>query len=194
MIEARPPTGPLQTSSAMSPNGQRLAGHPQTETDDNRLIESADRSRARWRRLKLHLQSITPSGVARSLLVLGAAATVVWLLASAWFALVPFQVGLALAYITLPLVNRLDRVLPRVMAVALVVLLELAAVIAFIGGLIPPLGDQVSALAGALPDTLDARGLLEQLRAWVGTLPPQTQALVLDGVSRVATLVRDNAA
>src|SRR5688572_27862726 len=170
MIDARRATEPLPTASAIDASRQRLVGYPQPEADDVRLLASADRSRTRWRHLKLRLQSITPSGVARSLLVLGAAATVVWLLASAWFSLVPFQVGLALAYITLPLVNRLDRVLPRGMAVALVVLLELAAVIAFIGGLIPPLGDQVSALANALPDTLDARGLVEQLRAWVGAL------------------------
>ena len=194
MIEFHPATAPDSTASAIDASRQRLDGLPRPEAGDTRLRASADRSRARWRRLWLHLQSITPSGVARSLLVLGGAATVVWLLASAWFALVPFQVGLALAYITLPLVNRLDRVLPRVMAVALVILLELAAVIAFVGGLIPPLGDQVRALASALPDTLDARGLVEQLRAWVGALPPQTQALVLEGASRAATLVRDNAA
>jgi predicted PurR-regulated permease PerM len=194
MIEARPATAPLPTSSAPGSARQTLGGFPQADADDVRLLASADRSRTRWRRLWLHLQSITPSGVARSVFVLGAVATVVWLLSGAWFSLVPFQVGLALAYITLPLVNRLDRVLPRAMAVALVVLLELAAVIAFIGGLIPPLGNQVSALATALPDTLDARGLVEQLRTWVGTLPPQTQALVLEGVSRIAMFVRDNAA
>ena len=158
MIEPRPATAPALdiVGAWLRPATPRRV--PQQAADDVRLLASADRSRTRWRRLKLRLQSITPSGVARSLLVLGAAATVVWFLASAWFSLVPFQVGLALAYITLPLVNRLDRVLPRVMAVALVVLLELAAVIAFFGGLIPPLGDQVSALASALPDTLDVTG------------------------------------
>src|SRR3954451_601403 len=109
MIEARPPATPLPTSSAPDSARQRLGGLSRADADEVRLLASADRSRTRWRRLKLHLQSITPSGVARSLLVLGAASTVVWLLASAWFALVPFQVGLALAYITLPLVNRLDR-------------------------------------------------------------------------------------
>jgi predicted PurR-regulated permease PerM len=144
--------------------------------------------------LWLRLQSITPSGVARSVLLLGAAGTVIWLLQSAWFALVPFQVGLALAYITLPLVNRLDRVLPRVLAVALVVLLEIAAVVAFVGLLIPPLADQVGALARTLPAGIELRGLVDQLRAWVGTLPPQAQAFVVEGVGHVVTLVRDNAA
>jgi predicted PurR-regulated permease PerM len=194
MIEPRPAIAPLQTSSANSANGQHLTEPAPTEADDIRLRVSADRSRARWERLKLRLLSITPSGLARGLLVLGAAATAVWLLASAWLALVPFQVGLALAYMTLPLVNRLDRMLPRAMAVALVILLELAAVIGFFGGLIPPLGDQVSALAVALPDTLDFQRLVGQLRAWVSTLPPETQALVLDGLQRVLALVRDNAA
>jgi predicted PurR-regulated permease PerM len=194
MIEAPPPSASLPTSSTIGSTGQRLDALSRTEADDPRLLASADRSRGQWRRLRLRLQSITPSGVARGLLVLGAASTVVWLLASAWFALVPFQVGLALAYITLPLVNRLDRVLPRVMAVALVVLLELGAVIAFIGVLIPPLAEQLSGLASTMPVVVDVRGLVEQLRAWVGTLPPQTQAFVLEGVSHVATFVRDNAA
>jgi predicted PurR-regulated permease PerM len=141
----------------------------------------------------LRLQAVTPSGVARGLLVLGAAAAVAWLIASAWYVLVPFQVGLALAYIALPLINRLDRVMPRAMATLLVILLQLGAVIAFVAGLIPPLVDQLGALASSLPGTVDVRELVDQLRAWVGTLPPETQTAVLNAVSKATTFVRENA-
>jgi predicted PurR-regulated permease PerM len=162
--------------------------------DDARLLASVDRARARWRQLRLHLQTITPSSIARSLLVLGAGGTVWWLVSSSWTALVPFQVGLALAYITLPLVNRLDRILPRIIAVALVILLEVAGVVAFVGLLIPPLIGQVGELGSTLPDVVNVRTLGDQLRAWIASLPPQTQEVLVDAASRAVTFLRDNAA
>jgi len=193
-MEAPPATGPLAPATVSAPTPGRPVTLAQPRPDDDRLRTSVDRAHARWRRLWLHLQTITPSGVARSLLVLGAASAVIWLISSAWVALVPFQVGLALAYITLPLVNRLDRILPRVMAVSLVVLLELAAVIAFVGLLIPPLADQLTTLGSTLPSAVEIRVLVDQLRARIGTLPPETQAYLVEGVNRVVMFVRENAA
>lgn len=179
-----PPSGPL---------GPRLVRPPQLAVDDARLVTSADRSRAQWRRLWLRLQAVTPAGLTRGLLVLGVASALAWLVASAWTVLVPFQVGLALAYITVPLVNRLDRVMPRVLATLLVLLLELALVAAFVGGLVPPLVDQLGALAGALPSTMDLQQFADRLRAWVDTLPPQVQAAIFDAATKVTAFVRENA-
>ena len=193
-MEALPAAAPLSPATSSAAMVNRPVPSRQPDRDETRLLASVDRAHVRWRRLWLRLQTITPSAVARTLLVLGAAAAVGWLIASAWVALVPFQVGLALAYITLPLVNRLDRVLPRVLAVALVVLLELAAVIAFVGVLIPPLADQTTALVGTLPSAVEVRGALDQLRAWIGALPPQTQQFIQEGANRVVVFVRENAA
>jgi predicted PurR-regulated permease PerM len=191
MIEVRPSGEPV-AAAPVADRSQPMSGVAAPSGEDWRILAAVEQSRARWRRLKLGVQSITPSEVARGLLVIGAGVAVVWLLATAWFSLLPFQVGLALAYITLPLVNHLDRVMPRFMAVLLVILLQLGAVVLFIGGLIPPLVEQATALASAAPQTLDVRELVDRLRAWVGTLPPQTQTFVLDGVDRAVTYVREN--
>jgi predicted PurR-regulated permease PerM len=192
MIEVRSSAEPEAAASAADRLGQPVSGTAAPSGEDRRILAAVERSRAQWRRLKLRMQSITPSEVARGLLVIGAAVAVLWLLATAWFSLLPFHVGLALAYITLPLVNRLDRVMPRFMAVLLVILLQLGAVVLFIGGLIPPLVEQTTALARTVPGAFDVRELVDRLRDWVGTLPPQQQTFVLDAVNRAVTFVRDN--
>jgi predicted PurR-regulated permease PerM len=193
MIELPQPAVPPLPRSAIDSPSQRPAGGAQAAPDEAQLRASADRARARWHQLKLRLQAVTPSGIARSLLVLGAASTVVWLISSAWVTLLPFQVGLALAYLTLPLVNWLDRMVPRALAVALVILLEVAAVIGFFGLLVPPLIAQIGAFTTSVSGNLDIQRIADQLRTWVSTLPPQTQEVVLQSVSQAVAFLRENA-
>src|SRR4051794_19012407 len=77
MIEAPPNGTPLRPFSADDSTGRRLAGSARPDAGEIRVRASTDRARARWHQLWLRLQSITPSGVARSLLVLGAASIVI---------------------------------------------------------------------------------------------------------------------
>jgi predicted PurR-regulated permease PerM len=66
-------------------------------------------------------------------------------------------------------------------------------VVGFIGGLIPPLTGQLGALVRSLPGTVDVQELVNQLRALVNTLPPETQTSVLGAVSGATAYLRDNA-
>ena len=74
-----------------------------------RLAAAARDGQLAWRRLGLRLRSVTPAGVARLLLVTVAASVIAWLVWNSWFALLPFQVGIVVAYIMLPAVNWLNR-------------------------------------------------------------------------------------
>jgi len=141
----------------------------------------------------LRLQSITPSHIARTVLVVGALAVIVWVTALAWSQLVPFQFGLVLAYITLPVVNWLDRFMPRLVAASLVVLMEFGAIVGLIALLVPVLASEVTTLLGALPDTAQVETWLLGLRSTLQDLPPPAQNLLRTGVEQIATNARANA-
>ena len=99
----------------------------------------------------MNLRSITPRALGRGLLVLGALAGLIWLAVASWPALLPFIVGGVLAYIISPLVNLLDRLMPRFLAALLGVLLVLGAIGALLWVIIPPLINQTVALLQRIP-------------------------------------------
>ena len=103
-----------------------------SEKQQERLVASKLKASQAWQRLWLLIQSITPSGLVRFLLVMLALAGLLWLLASAFQSLATFLVGIMIAYITLPIVNWLDRFLPRGLAVLIVILGEVAFVGVFL--------------------------------------------------------------
>src|SRR5689334_10501866 len=90
-------------------------------TSSAAALEAERYARARWQQLGQRLRSVSPAGLMRSVLAAGALSIVLWQLWQARVVLAPFFAGLVLAYITVPLVNRLDRVLPRWIAVLLLV-------------------------------------------------------------------------
>src|SRR5262245_30916468 len=109
------------------------------------------RAKQGWQQLGMRLRTITPRGAARLLLVLAALWGLVRLIVLSWGVLRPFVVGLAVAYLLLPLVNLLSRWLPRWVAVLVVfagLVLVLVGAWTFV---VPPLISQLAALARALP-------------------------------------------
>src|SRR3712207_2382362 len=103
----------------------------------HQLVVSAQRGRRAWQRLGLRLRSVTPSMLMRFLLVLGALAFIGYIIWMAWDVLLPFQVGAVLAYLLLPLVNRLDRRMPRPLAILLVFGVGLAVFVLALAYLLP---------------------------------------------------------
>ena len=92
-------------------------GHGRRPTGRRPLASGARASReAQWRRLGLHLRSVTPRDILRLLLVAGALYAVLWLAVESWPALLPFVAGGLIGYAVLPIVNALDRVIPRPLA------------------------------------------------------------------------------
>lgn len=98
------------------------------------------------------LNQLSPRRIARWALVLVAIYLVGWLLWQARSALTPFVIGLVLAYLFLPLVNRFEGRVPRWAAILIVYLLVLGLVSTFFAFLVPPLVEQFSQLIRALPD------------------------------------------
>ncbi|HSR34982.1 MAG TPA: AI-2E family transporter [Anaerolineae bacterium] len=172
---------------------QTLESAPTAGAED-RLVASVQKSREAWRRLGMRLHSITPSGLAHILLVVGALATVTWVLRNSAAPLIPFLTGLALAYITAPLVEGLDRVLPRWLAVLLVIVGELVFLLLTVAVLVLPLARELIQILQNLPSSEQLRRFFDDLVAYLRTLPEPTQAFIRDGLRQVAVQIRDNLA
>ncbi|NTV64162.1 MAG: AI-2E family transporter, partial [Oscillochloris sp.] len=117
------------------------------------------------------LAHLSPRRVARWLLVLCAIYGLGWLLWSASSALTPFIIGGILAYLLLPLVNRLNARMPRWAAILLVYLGTLAVLVGFFAYIVPPLVNQFTQLIGAFPG-------IDQIQQWSGLLMDEYQQLL----------------
>src|SRR5207237_8584439 len=126
------------------------------------LVASQRKAQQAWQRLWMRIQSVTPSGLLRFLLVVIALAGLLWLLASTFQSLAAFIIGIMLAYITLPVVNWLNRFLPRGLAVLLVILGEIAFVALFFALLIPAVIQQLLRFLHSLPNTHQLRSPFSQ--------------------------------
>jgi predicted PurR-regulated permease PerM len=139
------------------------------------LQESAQHGRLAWRRLGLRLRSITPAGLARALLVVGVLSLTIWLIARAGAAMLPFWVGLIFAYATLPFVNWLDRFVPRMLAVLILVGIELLLLAVIVGVLVPVLAREIVQLVQSLPDANRLPQSVNNLVAGLTALPVPVQ-------------------
>ena len=99
------------------------------------------RARQRWRALADRLQSVSPQALARGGIAVAVTVLVVSLTAGTWPALAPFVVGAVIAYAVLPIANRLDRFMPRVLAAILAELVAVAILVGVAVLVVPPLLD-----------------------------------------------------
>lgn len=162
--------------------------------NEDRLAVAVQKSKEAWRRLGMRLRSVTPAGLVRLVLTLGALAVVGWVLNLAVMPLVPFVVGLVLAYITAPLVEGLDRVMPRGLAVLLVMIGEFLFLLLIVTILIIPLARELIQIVQSLPSTDQLRRFFDDLVAYLRTLPEPSQQFIRDGLRQAAVQIRDNLA
>ena len=95
--------------------------------------------------------------------VIVAVATILWLSADA---LSPFIFGLVLAYLMLPLVNRLERRMPRWVAILVVYLLTFGTIGVALAYIIPPAVTQINQVIASIPDWYrDGQAQVERLIA-----------------------------
>ncbi|MDQ3706587.1 MAG: AI-2E family transporter [Chloroflexota bacterium] len=94
---------------------------------------------------------VTPRQRARLVLVALAVFVVWWLLNQSWDALGPFIIALVLAYLMLPLVDRLARFMARVVAILAVYAVFIGIVWGFIAWLAPVVSHQVGELIKESP-------------------------------------------
>jgi predicted PurR-regulated permease PerM len=110
--------------------------------------------------------------LARWLLVALALYAIGWLLISALPVLTPFIIGLVLAYLLLPIVNRLDRKLPRWLAILTVYAGAIVLIVVLIAYIAPIVADQIERLANSFPALIlrlqaMSRDLLQQYQSSV---------------------------
>lgn len=139
---------------------------------------SVVRAEAAWRNLGQSIRSLTPSQLVRLALVLGATAFLLWLTTSTWPALAPFAVGGVVAYALLPVVNWLDRFLPRTIAILLVLVAVLGGLFLFFIELVPLLSMQLSFIYRNLPSQAELQEMAVRLDAYIKDLPLPIQATI----------------
>jgi predicted PurR-regulated permease PerM len=174
-------------------NWRRSPGTVAGQLAGDRLLQDrVQRSAAQWRRLGLHLRSVTPRDILRLLLVAGALYAVLWLAVESWPALLPFVAGGLIGYAVLPIVNALDRVMPRPLAALLTMTGALCLLGLSLAILVPPLALQLFRLYQALPTLEELREAVERLRQQLGALPLPVQDFVRDSWARASTTLRAN--
>jgi predicted PurR-regulated permease PerM len=173
--------------------GDGAGGEGEGEDGRDALLRArVQRAAGQWRRLGLYLRSLAPRDVLRLVLLALAVYAVWWLATSTWPALLPFVAGGIIGYAVLPIVDALDRVIPRPLAA----LVTMAGVLALLGlllaVLIPPLAQQLFLLFGSLPSPAELRDALDRLRTQMGSLPLPVQDFIRDAGTRASTNLRAN--
>ena len=137
---------------------------------ENDQVATIARSRAEWASLRRRLQTVTPATLGRAGLTMAAGLVVLAVAVGTWPALMPFLVGAVIAYSVLPLVNRLDTILPRGLAALASVLAVVGLLVAIVAIVLPPLVASVGQLATTLPGREDVdQALAEAEHGWVAS-------------------------
>ena len=159
-------------------------------TDEDTSARRANAA-AEWAALRNRLGTVTPQAIGRAALAAAAIGGSVWLAAASWPALVPFVVGGLLAYELLPIVDALDRVLPRSLAALASVLAALAVVIGIGLIVLPPLAAAFVRLAVDLPTPAEVDAAVARMQDQLGSLPEGSAAVLVPVVATIADTVRE---
>jgi predicted PurR-regulated permease PerM len=159
----------------------------------NGVDRSAQRSHAaaEWAALRERLQTVTPQALGRTVLVVASIGLATWLAVASWPALLPFVIGGLIAYQLLPVVDALDRAMPRPLAALISVLTAVAVVIGVVVIVLPPLANAFVRFATDLPTSADIDAAIVNLQAQLGNLPEGSLAVVLPVVITLADTIRD---
>ncbi len=149
------------------------------------------RAAAEWAELRDRLRTVTPRGIGRTVLAAAVLGGTIWLAAATWPSLLPFVVGGLIAYQLLPVVDALDRVMPRLLAAIVAVVAAVAAIVAVLVLVIPPLAAAFVRLATDLPTSSDIDQAIANLQGRLGSLPDGSQAVVIPVITAIATAARD---
>lgn len=108
----------------------------------------------------------------RLILVAIAAFVLIWLLVNSWDALGPFIIALVLAYLMIPIVDRLSRFMPRLVSILLVYVGFGAAVWIFFAWVIPLIVNQTGELIEDIPAyRTQLEGWTSEATQWYNSLP-----------------------
>jgi len=146
------------------------------------------RAAAEWSALRQQLQTITPTGAARGALVVGVFLAVAAMVVATWPTLLPFAVGGLIAWAVLPIVDALDRVMPRSLAAILSVVGVIALVVAVVVAVLPPFALALIEFARQIPDQAQINSEVSTLLAG---LPDETRQVVEPILTAAAAVAGD---
>src|SRR6185436_13886277 len=142
-----------------------------------------------WARVRARVRSITPQTLARAGLTTVVAAGVTGAIVGTWPALLPFAVGGLIAYTLLPVVDALDRIMPRPIAAVVAMAGVLAGLVAILALVVPPLAQGFVQFALELPTSSEVRASLENFQERTGALPDGAGAVVIPIAEAAARVV-----
>jgi predicted PurR-regulated permease PerM len=157
---------------------------------EQEAMEAAAHGRQAWGRVGMRLRAITPSQIARFLLGAGVLALAGWLLSVSWVALLPFVLGGVMAYIMLPIVDMLDRFLPRWLASLLTMVGVTAVILLVLAQTVPLITRQVYNVAVTIPTEEKLTEYADELAQTVETLPAPAQSMVRGWLETAAGAMR----
>jgi predicted PurR-regulated permease PerM len=149
--------------------------------------EARARAGVRWATLGGRLRTISPEALTKGAIaavVVGAATA---LSVATWPSLAPFAVGVVIAYAVLPIANRLDTFMPRVLAALLAELVAVAILVGVLLIVVPPILSGLVEVALRLPSGEELRARLVDLQAQLGELPEPARTVVLAVATESAT-------
>jgi predicted PurR-regulated permease PerM len=149
------------------------------------------RAAAEWAELRDRLLTVTPQAVGRVILTIVAAAGALALAVATWPAFLPFIIGGLLAYALLPVVDSLDRVMPRVLAAIVSVGAALLALVAIVALVLPPLARVFVRFAADLPTSAEVDAAITALEGRLGALPEGSATVVVPVLTTLAAAARD---
>lgn len=140
-------------------------------------------------------QQIAWRTLARWVLVLGALYVVGSILWSAGATLTPFIIGVVLAYLLLPIVKKLDRIMPRWASITTVYLAGLILLELILVFVVPPAVNQISQFVDNVPDWFQQGNdfVNRQIARFQAQASPQVQELVTQQVQRIQRTIQENA-
>ncbi len=152
------------------------------------------RAAAEWAALRDRLRTVTPQAIGRAVLVAGVVIGATAVTIATLPAIVPFLFGGLIAYALLPVVDALDRLMPRSLAALLSVTAVVAAVVVIGVIVLPPLANAFVRLAVELPAPEDIDAAIARLQAQVGSMPEGSAAIAVPILTTISTAIRDVAA
>jgi predicted PurR-regulated permease PerM len=144
-----------------------------------------------WVDLRDRLQTVTPQAIGRAIVAVAATAGAVALTVASWPAAAPFIVGGLVTYELLPVVDALDRVMPRLLAAIISVLAVVAAIVAIGLLILPPLANVFVRYAADLPTPADIDAAVARFQQQLASLPDGSTAILIPILTSLASTVRE---
>ncbi len=153
-------------------------GNLPPQPPDTRIVAAQHHAAQQWHRLGDRLKTLTPSALARILLASAAIAAPIWLTWATWPAVAPFLIGAAIAYAVLPLVNTLNRVMPRLPAALLATGMVIVLLIAIPALILRVLAIELYGTYRSLPTGEEIRVRIQELDQSMDSWPEPIRIFV----------------